>query len=309
MARHRSWNRRSRDFDAAAYWASRQLCEVCRVRKVRSGSICHVCRDAENGKSETERQLYEGIDDDIAELFFNLDGRSIELMFKHYERDHGRSSHEYAVKTYREWKAGTVRVSGKVADRLVAIVPHYITFDQKYELLEKTWKKQGKRRISVAVTPHQDTSVALRQIAEAVDAVSVKEFPESLKRRLTWLTASDTQIAQLLLNRLFAEERRLVLEALSREVQAVARLMRGATGSTIRSSHTFAMPGLEVCVTVAEAPAPRKSAVAGSSGQSGGWIWAAIIGGAIVLYTLCNAAQRSKIEYHSPYIPPARHRR
>jgi hypothetical protein len=268
-----------------------------------------VCRDAERGKSETERELYEGIDGDIAELFFNLDARNIELMFKHYERDHGHSAHEYAVKTYREWRAGKVRVSGKVADRLVAIVPHYIPFDQKYQLLEKAWKKQSKRRISVAITPHQDTSAALQQIVEAVEAVSVKEFPESLKRRLTWLTASDTQIAQQLLTRLYAEERRLVLEALSREVQAVAQLMRGATGSTIRSSHTFAMPGLEVCVTVAEPPAPRKSAVAGSSGQWAGWIWAAIIGGGIVLYMLFNAANSSKMEYHGPYVPPARHRR
>ena len=85
-------------------------------------------RDAQRGKSEAERELYEGIDDDIEELFFNLDARSIELMFRHYERDHGRTAHDYAVKTYREWKGGRVRVSGKVADRLVAIVPHYITW-------------------------------------------------------------------------------------------------------------------------------------------------------------------------------------
>jgi len=268
-----------------------------------------VCRDAERGKSEAERGFYVGIDADIAELFFSLDARNIELMFKHYERDHGRSAHEYAVKTYREWKAGTVRVSGKVADRLVAIVPHYISFDQKYQLLEKAWKRQSKRHISVAVTPHQDTSAALQQIVEAVEAVSVKEYPESLKRRLTWLTASDTQIAQQLLTRLYAEERRLVLEAVTREVEAVTQLMRAATGTTIRSSHTFQLPGLEICVTVAEPPAPGKSSVTGGSGQWTGWIWAAIIGGAIVLYMLFNSAQRSKMEYHGPYIPPSRHRR
>jgi len=288
MARRRSWNRRNRDFDAAAYWASRPVCEVCGARKVRSGSICHVCRDAENGESEAQRELYEGIDDDIADLFFNLDARSIELMFKHYERDHGRSAHEYAVKTYRKWKAGVVRLSGKVADRLVAIVPHYITFDEKYELLEKTWKNRGKRRISVAITPYQDTSVALQQIVEAVDAVSVKEFPESLQHRLTWLAANDTQVAQQLLNRLFAEERRLVLEALTREVEAVTQLMRHATESTIRSSHTFGMPGLEVCVTVAEPLLPRKPAVAGESAPWAGCIWAAIIGGATLLFCICS---------------------
>ena len=141
MARRRSWNRGDRNFDAAAYWASRPYCSECKIRKVKRGTICSECR---NKKDKSEQELYDGVDDDIAALFFTLDPRSIELMFKHYERDHGRAAHDYAVKTYREWKTGTVRISGKVADRLLAIVPHYITFDQKYRLLENIWKKQTK---------------------------------------------------------------------------------------------------------------------------------------------------------------------
>ena len=178
-------------------------------------------------------------------------------MFLHYKRENGAKAHDYAVKTYGKWKAGTVGISGEVADRLLAIVPHYITFEQKYHLLENTWRKQSRRRISVSISPQQDTSVALRQIEKAVNAVAVKEFPEHLTRRLTWLTANDTQVAQQLQDRLFAEERRLVLGALLREVQGVAHLMRAAEGSTVRSSHTFVLPGLDICVTVADPPRPR----------------------------------------------------
>jgi hypothetical protein len=268
-----------------------------------------VCQRAEEKCTREDEGLYDGIDKDIEQLFFTLDPREIEKMFLHYKRDYGREAHEYAVKTFRRWRAGEVRISGQVADRLLAIVPHYISFDQKYRLLENVWKKQGRRRISVAIAPHHDATAAIQQVVKAVDALAGKEFPEHLKHRLTWLTANDTQIAQQLLERLLADERRLVLEALNREIQAVVRLMSAADRSTIRSTHTFSIAGLDICVTVTDRPEPRKPAMVGGSGRWDAWIWAAIIGAGILLFALCNAAERRRtFEYHGPYIPPARHR-
>lgn len=283
MARYRSRNRRNRNFDAAAYWASRPFCSVCGKRRVRRGTICHVCLEAK--ETREDQGLYVGIDEDIRDLFFNLDPREIEKTFLHYKRDYGREAHEYAVKTFRQWRTGEVRISGQVADRLLAIVPHYITFDQKYRLLENVWKKQGNRRISIAIAPHQEANAAIQQVVKAVDAVADKEFPEHLKHRLTWLTANDTQIAQQLLDRLLAEERRLVLEALNRDIQAVIRLMSVAERSTISSTHTFSIPGLDICVTATNQSKPRKSTTYGDY-ERWEWInWIIMVG--ILFYIFC----------------------
>lgn len=255
------------------------------------------------GESDAECDLYLGIDSDIANLFFNLDSRSTELIFKHYERDYGRSARDYAVKTYSDWRRGKVGISGKVADRLVAIVPHYISFDEKYAILEKYWKKQPKRRIHISVTPCEDVPQVRQRIIEGVEAVAVDDIPESVQHRLAWLTASDTQVAQQLLKRLHAEERRLVMEAITREVEAVAHLVRANSASMIRSSHSFSFPGVEICVTVEDPAMSRKPVAAEGCAQSAAWICAALIGLAAMLYVSIQLTGGPNVEYRGSYIP------
>lgn len=36
-----------RKFDANAYWATKPLCTVCKIHKVKSGTVCSKCRNIE----------------------------------------------------------------------------------------------------------------------------------------------------------------------------------------------------------------------------------------------------------------------
>lgn len=48
-----------RNFDPAAYWATKPVCTICKERKVVRGSVCHKCRDQERHRDKVKGQKIE----------------------------------------------------------------------------------------------------------------------------------------------------------------------------------------------------------------------------------------------------------
>ena len=64
-----------------------------------------------------------GIDKDIEQIFLNLPSFKLQSVLIRYGKEHGSSALSYAKKTYPNWKSKKVKMSGKVAERLLNLVP------------------------------------------------------------------------------------------------------------------------------------------------------------------------------------------
>jgi hypothetical protein len=52
---------------------------------------------------------------------------------------------KYAEQTMRKWRAGTVQMSGTVAERLFSLLPPRMPLTEKYKLVETLWTHVGPR--------------------------------------------------------------------------------------------------------------------------------------------------------------------
>ena len=86
-------------------------------------------------------------------MFFGLDKPIVKLVFCFYEQKYGARKREYAERTFESWRSGVVQMGGEISERLLQIVPHVLSFDQKYELIEKLWKKlRTKSKLNVTIS-------------------------------------------------------------------------------------------------------------------------------------------------------------
>ncbi len=204
------------------------------------------------------KELIPGVDEDIKRAFFNLDVKEKQKIFLHYKREYGQEARDYAEKTYKKWKSGEVRMSGMVADRLLAILPYYLGFDEKFSLIQRIWQERTHSHVRIVIDVREGITTTMRRILDAIDFVEVDVVPEAFRTRLKWLNSSDFAVAEQILVRLYTEEREARIQTLRRELGRVVGLISTARRSSVRSAHQFNVPGGTVEIIADEAQRPGK---------------------------------------------------
>jgi len=159
-------------------------------------------RNAYHGVSQ-RRELtstFGGIDHDIERLFFSLSADKLTKLFSRYEVSYGSKAANYAMGTYPKWRAGSVRLSGQTAERLLNLVPPLLPFDTRFELIKKLRAaKFHKMARSVQTTPERWRDDLGTVIAEVVNHGNKAMLPDDLKERVSWLADGDAATAEKLL--------------------------------------------------------------------------------------------------------------
>lgn len=158
---------------------------------------------------------YGGIDDDIKKIFFSLSKSMLHVIFMDYEAEHGKSKRKYAESTYAKWKDGSVNMSGDVAERLINILPKYLSFDQKFELIKKVWNNLTRvDTISVGVPSNISRPEFDRLINDAFTRTNNQNMPEIVRNRLKWLSLNDAKVANDLIIAFREYEKHILLNEL-----------------------------------------------------------------------------------------------
>jgi hypothetical protein len=185
---------------------------------------------------EAARRLTEelgGTDQDVKQYFFALSPRSLNSLLDAYEQKHGREPRLYAEQTMRKWRAGTVQMSGTVAERLFSLLPPRMPLTEKYKLVETLWSHVGprsKRTVSLGLDAGLDHVLdAVRQHMD--DVVVHYTIPSSLEKRFNWLAASDARVKQSLLNHFQQHEKTLVVEGARLQVPVMLEHLRSNAGA------------------------------------------------------------------------------
>jgi hypothetical protein len=197
-----------------------------------------------------------GIDKDIEKIFLNLPAHKLEAVLIRYGREHGNSALSYARNTYYSWNSGKVTMSGKVAERLLNLVPAVLDSDTRFDLVKKLREAhQAKINKTVRCEPHEWRTKVAPEVSELLASSSRFQLPASAVSRIRWLADGDSQAAQQLLAAAEEEEAIARIRHLELEFRRIDTLIQSIKGKkTI--IHTIQLPQGVIHVTIGE---PQKS--------------------------------------------------
>src|ERR1700720_3298415 len=70
-----------------------------------------------------------------------FDDDALDALLEDYAALHGDKERKYARKTFAKWKSGATKLSGQTMERLVQLVPPYLSSEQRFSLLQQVLKK------------------------------------------------------------------------------------------------------------------------------------------------------------------------
>ena len=201
-----------------------------------------------NWKEFHERQRakvsakYGGIDGDVRAAFFALDAPALETFFQTYKSQYGSSAASYARKTYANWKEGEIEPSGQTSERLLEILPSFLSFHTKCALLQKLrdrYRNPESHQLTLSV--YNWRRAVLPLVQHLIHKSYTAELPESVQSRLTWLSSGSMQAAKALLAEAEAQAARLSVGLLDAEFKNIDRLLNSLPGKRI-IQHSITLP-------------------------------------------------------------------
>ena len=178
-----------------------------------------------------------GIDKDIEFIFLNLDNRALEAILAQYGRAFGDNAEKYARRTYPLWKKGATRLSGQTAERLLNLLPPFLSQNKRYELIKKLRDHyMSRQRLTEHVTTSPDDwrQALIPVLTRIVERSRSFKLPEELQRRAT----CEQEEANL---------RTAYLDAEFRRIDQYVRIIE----NTKSVSHTITLPQGIIHITIA----------------------------------------------------------
>lgn len=160
---------------------------------------------------------------DIRAAFEKLDKDDLDELFSDYGAIHGDSAERYARKTFSGWKRGTIKLSGQTMERLVELVPPYLSPKQRFSILQsvlKFHKKSGGfRTIKINV---KEPSQGFAELQQALASMShndmLAHLPEKVMKAASWLYDDDITSARAMLAEAERLENDLIRASATREI-------------------------------------------------------------------------------------------
>ena len=146
-------------------------------------------------------------------------------------------------------------MSGRVAERLLNLVPMVMPSDLRFELVKKVRTAfMQKTRRSVSCDPMQWREKVAPAIAEVIAASQEFRLPGEAVSRVRWLADGDTKAAQSLLAAAEQEEAAVRLAYLEDEFRRIDALIGATHGAETSVSHTIQLPQGEVSIYIRMIP-------------------------------------------------------
>jgi uncharacterized membrane protein len=203
-------------------------------------------------------ETFAGIDHDIECIFLSLPRHHLENIFTRYKTEYGVSAEKYARKTYEKWKTKTVRMSGTTAERLLNLVPPFLSTENRFELIKKL--RAGHLHpvhLSLVTTPETWRKELFVPIKELVTRSATFSLCNDITDRAAWLADGDIVAAQSLLAAAEQEEAIIRIRYLEAEFKRIEILVANIE-QTLSASHRIVLPQGTITVTIA---LPKKTLV------------------------------------------------
>ena len=196
-----------------------------------------------------------GIDQDVLNILYGFTYRKFVDVLLAYERLYGKAAADYLEKAFPSWRDGKRGVSGQNAERLVNLVPKFLTRDERYTLLKKLYDANKLRqwehlRVEIVlghsenVTEQIDT--AMRRLCSKP---TLNQLPEDVQRTVAWVCNDDSTAARSIMAAIETEESVLLATGGNVEVERLIGLI-GRMDRSAQGNHSMQFPYGSLMVAV-----------------------------------------------------------
>lgn len=192
------------------------------------------------------QNLLGGAVGNIRSVFLNLDNDALEEILSDYGAIYGDSAERYAKNTFPKWKSGTTKLSGQTMERLVELVPPYLSPEARFSLL-KIVLKQHKLTTHVYKTIKinvKEPAAGFQELKTALESMShdavLAHLPEKAMKAASWLYDDDITAARSMLAEAECLENDMIRATAAREIELLRRTI--GTGQVKAANYSVAMP-------------------------------------------------------------------
>lgn len=208
---------------------------------------------SEISKFVTLRGLFGDGVGEIRQAFLALEEWALDELLSDYGAIYQKSAENYARKTFPKWKSGATGLSGQTMERLVELVPPYLSPSQRFSILKsvlKYHKKTGPQR-SIRINIKEPSSGFL-ELEQALASMShddvLAHLPEKVLNAAKWLCDDDITSARSMLAEAERLENDLIRAAATKEIALLKRTI--SSGQVKAASYSVDMPAGKLSVVV-----------------------------------------------------------
>src|SRR5438132_4574527 len=137
---------------------------------------------------------------ELIKVLLGLPEERLNDLFKLYEEQFGPGAARYAQRTYRKWKAGSVRPNRQTFSRFLIYLPRVMSFDLKCEVLRKLRAEYCSKDNHQLTVYTDDWKEALTPLVRDIILKADKaELPKPVEQKLRWLADDEMQAARSIL--------------------------------------------------------------------------------------------------------------
>jgi hypothetical protein len=190
---------------------------------------------------------------DIKRAFLALGDDALDALLEDYSASHGDPAGNYARKTFPKWKSGATNLSGQTMERLVELVPPYLSSEQRFRLLRQVLQnnKPSKPYKSIRVNLKEPTG-GFAKLDSALASMQhydvLAHLPEKVMQAASWLYDNDITAARGMLAEAERKENDIILASATREVALLKRTIQ--SGQVKSASYSVQMPAGTLSVEV-----------------------------------------------------------
>jgi hypothetical protein len=167
----------------------------------------------------------------IREEFYNLPNEALNELFLDYGSAYGENAASYARNTFSNWKSGKTKLSGQTMERLVELVPPYLSANQRLSLLESLIEKYKPQRPSYNIRINIETpNVGLEKLDEKFKALEVTDelanMPKNVMDAANWLYGDDITLARKIIIQIAGLENKQMKANAVKEIELIRTMIR-----------------------------------------------------------------------------------
>ncbi len=177
-----------------------------------------------------------------------MNSTSRDDLFTKYGVQYGARAEAYARGTFSKWGSGATTLSGQTMERLIQLVPPYLSPQKRYSLLEvvvNIHKKSAPSRPSKVVcinteAPHPGISEINKALSEMKMSDPLAHVPEYVMKTATWLYDDDITVARAMLAQAESLHNESIKASAIRDMQLILNSI--SAGQIKTASYRVPMP-------------------------------------------------------------------
>jgi len=142
---------------------------------------------------------------DVKKSFFNLSSGKLDQLLLIYKEEYGFKPYEYALQTIPKWRDGRTKMSGQTMERLLNLVPKFLTDDERFEITKSVCEHFSNERLTTEYVnidlENIDTGLIEleRKILKFHSPEIIKSIPEKVVEVAVWLNDNDSIASRALI--------------------------------------------------------------------------------------------------------------